>query len=423
MNTNFLKEKVEKLESVFSNILYLKPEDRLVTPNMSNLGDLRNAINSIFDENKCIDVLYTQNTDKQFFGVKINPSISSLDAVTILSTESPIRLVNYQIEFDSKLFDIGLDAAELTALTIYEISAMMDSSELFDNVRSAIDHDIVSNDDVVSIRDSINYAQLIIFAIKDTMYKLSSIIFKDSASDAIVNPAVQATNTAEALSSAKDKILSSISGLGESLRTPKPVILQWMFVMYRNMDTNSSIVKDTLVDAKAFTASKLETEEINKTITAINRINSSVLEASRNTDLPKFFENNNLSSLNEISIFKSLKKSGLRGIENDLYEYSMRVRNCDEPEEAYVIMRGINSRLGVLEDYIYSENLPEREREHWINISMQYRELRNVLAKKKLDRKQYGLFWDYSQKFDNVPTTNTPNASIDPDNVTQIQLR
>jgi hypothetical protein len=255
------------------------------------------------------------------------------------------------------------------------------------------------------------------------MYKLSSIIFKDSASDAIVNPAVQATNTAEALSSAKDKILSSISGLGESLRTPKPVILQWMFVMYRNMDTNSSIVKDTLVDAKAFTASKLETEEINKTITAINRINSSVLEASRNTDLPKFFENNNLSSLNEISIFKSLKKSGLRGIENDLYEYSMRVRNCDEPEEAYVIMRGINSRLGVLEDYIYSENLPEREREHWINISMQYRELRNVLAKKKLDRKQYGLFWDYSQKFDNVPTTNTPNASIDPDNVTQIQLR
>jgi hypothetical protein len=54
---------------------------------------------------------------------------------------------------------------------------------------------------------------------------------------------------------------------------------------------------------------------------------------------------------------------------------------------------------------------------------MQYRELRNVLAKKKLDRKQYGLFWDYSQKFDNVPTTNTPNASIDPDNVTQIQLR
>jgi hypothetical protein len=423
MNIELLPEKVEKLESVFVNILYLKPEDRIIAPNMSALNDLRAIINSIFDENKCTDVIYTLNTDKQFFGIRINPAMSSSDATIILSTDEKVKLVKYQIEFDSKLFDIGLDAAELTALTIYEISAMMDSSELFDNVRSAIDHDIVSNDDVVSIRDSINYAQLIIFAIKDTMYKLSSIIFKDSASDAIVNPAVQATNTAEALSSAKDKILSSISGLGESLRTPKPVILQWMFVMYRNMDTNSSIVKDTLVDAKAFTASKLETEEINKTITAINRINSSVLEASRNTDLPKFFENNNLSSLNEISIFKSLKKSGLRGIENDLYEYSMRVRNCDEPEEAYVIMRGINSRLGVLEDYIYSENLPEREREHWINISMQYRELRNVLAKKKLDRKQYGLFWDYSQKFDNVPTTNTPNASIDPDNVTQIQLR
>ena len=169
MNIEYLAEKVEKLESVFVNILYLKPEDRVVAPNMSNLADLRTIINSIFDENKCLDVLYTLNTDKQFFGIRINPAMSASDATVILSTDEKVRLVNYQIEFDSKLFDIGLSGDELVAITIYEIASMMDNTEIFDNLRALIDCNVVTNDDVISIRDSVNYAQLIIFAIKDTM--------------------------------------------------------------------------------------------------------------------------------------------------------------------------------------------------------------------------------------------------------------
>ena len=100
--TNELTEKIEKLESVFLNILYLKPEERIIAPDMSVLGDLKNAINSIFDENKCIDVLYTLNTDKQFFGIRINPAMSASDATVILSTDEKVRLVNYQIEVESK---------------------------------------------------------------------------------------------------------------------------------------------------------------------------------------------------------------------------------------------------------------------------------------------------------------------------------
>ena len=119
MTMLILAEKVEKLESVFVNILYLKPEDRVVAPNMTNLADLRTIINSIFDENKCLDVLYTLNTDKQFFGIRINPAMSASDATVILSTDEKVRLVNYQIEFDSKLFDIGLTGEELVYDNIY----------------------------------------------------------------------------------------------------------------------------------------------------------------------------------------------------------------------------------------------------------------------------------------------------------------
>ena len=396
MNIEYLAEKVEKLESVFVNILYLKPEDRVVAPNMSNLADLRTIINSIFDENKCLDVLYTLNTDKQFFGIRINPAMSASDATVILSTDEKVRLVNYQIEFDSKLFDIGLSGDELVAITIYEIASMMDNTEIFDNLRALIDCNVVTNDDVISIRDSVNYAQLIIFAIKDTMYKLSSMIFKDEPEDLLTNPATAATETGESLLSAREKIISSISGLGDTFRTPKPVILEWMFLMYRDMKINSGIISDTLNDAKAFTASRLEIAEIDKTLDAVNRIDSSIIE-SKNIDLNHFFEKKHLSSLNEISLFKSLKKNGLRGIENELYEYTMRVKNCTDADDAYLVMRGINNRLGVLEDYIYSEQLTDSDRRHWEEVAQAYRDLRVVLSKKKLEGKQYGLFFDYNK--------------------------
>lgn len=396
MNIEYLAEKVEKLESVFVNILYLKPEDRVVAPNMSNLADLRTIINSIFDENKCLDVLYTLNTDKQFFGIRINPAMSASDATVILSTDEKVRLVNYQIEFDSKLFDIGLSGDELVAITIYEIASMMDNTEIFDNLRALIDCNVVTNDDVISIRDSVNYAQLIIFAIKDTMYKLSSMIFKDEPEDLLANPATAATETGESLLSAREKIISSISGLGDTFRTPKPVILEWMFLMYRDMKINSGIISDTLNDAKAFTASRLEIAEIDKTLDAVNRIGNSIIE-SKNIDLNHFFEKKHLSSLNEISLFRSLKKNGLRGIENELYEYTMRVKNCTDADDAYLVMRGINNRLGVLEDYIYSEQLTDSDRRHWEEVAQAYRDLRVVLSKKKLEGKQYGLFFDYNK--------------------------
>ena len=396
MNIEYLAEKVEKLESVFVNILYLKPEDRVVAPNMTNLADLRTIINSIFDENKCLDVLYTLNTDKQFFGIRINPAMSTSDATVILSTDEKVRLVNYQIEFDSKLFDIGLTGEELVAITIYEIASMMDNTEIFDNLRALIDCNVVTNDDVISIRDSVNYAQLIIFAIKDTMYKLSSMIFKDEPEDLLANPATAATETGESLLSAREKIISSISGLGDTFRTPKPVILEWMFLMYRDMKINSGIISDTLNDAKAFTASRLEIAEIDKTLDAVNRIDNSIVE-SKNIDLNHFFEKKHLSSLNEISLFRSLKKNGLRGIENELYEYTMRVKNCTDPDDAYLVMRGINNRLGVLEDYIYSEQLSDTDRRHWEEVAQAYRDLRVVLSKKKLEGKQYGLFFDYNK--------------------------
>lgn len=401
MNTELVKNNVERLESVFRNIIYLKPEDRVITPDMSILGDLKDILNEIFNENHCIDAIYTRNTDKQFFGIRISPRMSPKDAITIMSTEDSIRLDKYQIEFDSRLFEIGLSADEITAITIYEIYAMMDNNTVFENIRACLDSHAIHNDDIIKIKDSANYAQLIIFALKDTMHKFSSIIYKHDEEELLSNVGIQIAGYEEEIVSALQKINAASAGLGETMRYGKPVILTWMFVMMKDIRNNRQIITDALKDAKTFTASKLEIEDINKTITAMDHLDMTIIESTRSMDLNKFFDQKNIGSLNEVSIFKNLKRNGLRGLEAELYEFSMKVKNCSTAEDAYLIMRGINARIGILEDYLANENLSDYDEKHWSDVCNRYKQLRDILANKKFENKSYGLFWDYSKVFDN----------------------
>jgi len=391
-----MNDKVMKLRSVFSNIIYSTPEDRVVSPSMSMLNDLRDAINDIFVENKCLEALYTLNTDKPFFGVKINPLINANDALVILSVDNKLKLEKYQIEIDSKLLDpaLGLSVDEIVAYVIHEISSIMDSSEIFDNVRACIDANLVNNDDILSIRDSVNYAQLIIFAIKDTMYKLASILFKDN-DEVLSNNAIQAFELGDDVISGKNKILNSDFTL-DTTKNKQTVILQWMFTMYKSMQTNSMIVIDALKDAKMCTGSRLDINEIDKCLDAVERIDMSTPFIENAVDLNKFFEQKNMSSLNELSLFKGLKRNGLRTIEDDLYEFSMKVKNCTSADDAFAILRGINSRLGILEDYLATEKIPENEKNHWERVAENYRALRVELAKKKFKEKSWGVFIDYN---------------------------
>ena len=392
MNIEYLSDKVEKVESIFNNILYLKPEDRIISPQANVVDDLKTILNEIFDENKCTDILFTLNTDKPFFAINVAPSMNGSDALTILTTDENIRLVNYQIEFDSKLFNIGLDSAELTALLLFEINSMMCNNEIFEKLRLLIDIKLLSIDDVIRIRESANYAQLMIFAVKDTLQKLGSVLLKDTAEE-LITPIIQATDLQNEIVSAKEKILASDVGLSDTLRTPVPVVLDWTLMVYSDIKNYKRMIQTTLTDAKAFTGSRLEKRELDACIDALNRIDTTI---SFNESVGNYLDNKNLGALNELSIFKALKKNGLRGLENELYEYKMRVKNCTSAEDAYLIMRGINSRLGILEDYLYNEELSDHDRKHWEEVAEAYRQLRVILSQKKFEDKQYGLFFDYS---------------------------
>ena len=76
-----------------------------------------------------------------------------------------------------------------------------------------------------------------------------------------------------------------------------------------------------------------------------------------------------------------------------------RTKSCETEEEAMYVLRGINTRLNILEDYLFNTpDLSDNERKRWEFLAIKYRELRNILAKKKImNKKQYGIFVDYNQ--------------------------
>ena len=404
---NDLSVIVDKIESVLLNIMYLKPEERIINPNMSILNDLKNLLNELFNFDTCDEVIYTLNTDKPFFGIRINLKMDSSTALLLLATDKEVNLnMKYQVEFDSKLFDIDLSAEELAAYLIHEISSIMFSNEAVDNTRALIDLELLANDDVVNLRNSINYSQLIIYALKDTLYKVSSLLFKNNPEDLIANKWIQAISLEDVILSTQQKIFNSVSGLSDSVKEPKTIILHWMLMIYKDIQHNSCIIKDALKDAKDFTGSKLDKIEIDKTLKAVDKIESGTLV--ENCSIVKAFNNKKLYPLAEISLFKSLKVNGLRSIEDSLYEFSLRLKNCDTEEDAMYILRAINTRLNILEDYIYNTpDLSDNERKHWELVAQKYRILREQLVKKKIaNKKQYGLFFDYDQ-LDYLDKTNS----------------
>ena len=112
--------KVEKLEQIFTIILHSRKDERLISPSSSQLGEIRDALNDLFKEYGtpilCTDVLYTLNTDCEFFGCMINPLYNYSDVLLILTGEGPVNATKYQLELDSKIWDVELDADELAAM-------------------------------------------------------------------------------------------------------------------------------------------------------------------------------------------------------------------------------------------------------------------------------------------------------------------
>lgn len=376
-------------------------QDMIFKPNVDEITD---TLNSIFPTKQCLETVYTQNTDKLFFGIMVLPMICDIDGPNIvLSNKTYSSLKRYKVEIDSKLFNIGLAADEIIAYLIYEITNLMFYIDVHvDELRMVIDSYMAQTDDRIELNNYMRCSSVMAFAIESGLHQLSTALNQDV--DALIsNEIVNQNNLFDSLIDGLKKIRSSVYGIGSTIHEPNLMQLKWAFELYKDVYHLGPMGIETLKDSKTHTGSKLLKDEVDKVIRSLERTDNYTIEEG--AKLFKKVEESGLfkeliTEAKSNGFISNLKRGGLRSIEDDLYEFTIRVKNADTEEDAYYALRQINSRINLLEEYltINEEQLSDTELNHWRSVANQYRSLRTSLSNKKIvHQKSYGLFYDYDQ--------------------------
>ena len=174
--------------------------------------------------------------------------------------------------------------------------------------------------------------------------------------------------------------------------------------MYRH------IAIKTLNNAKSLTASQLEKKEIEDVTKELKAIHvdpvreCTLIYESIQVESNYIFENEHKDTL-----ISKIQRKGLKGMEEDIFEYQMRINNVDTEEDAIHLMRQINSRMAVLDDYLYysSDQLSISQKNKWENVYHKYELLREELSKKT----KSSIAFSYSSVYF---TNITPSSTLIP---------
>ena len=379
-----MRQKLNYDFSEFRNILF---DIKMNGATASKLNNLKAELNSFFRDSTCLDVLYTDNTDKLFFGMAVIPKITGDDAIRILQSDEPLRLNQYYLELDSKIFSptLDMDSNELVAVLLHEVGHVVNDSKPIEQVRVAIDTYLAKNNEHFVITDSIHYRELLAFAIKDTVRKFSSMFEKEKDDELIADEFVTMYGYGQYLETAFDKIVRNSFNINRNVNN-KLIVLSWTLRLYKDVKLKRIAALRALNKGKALAASRLEKREIENVMRRLNRIDDEALIESVIDNLKAKYN----------ATIKQIKYKGIRAFEDDLYEYNMRVRNIEDEEDALYILRQINTRLAIIDDYVSTERLEEREQKRWFDLMDKFQKLRDDLSKKAIYKnKTYGIFVQY----------------------------
>lgn len=378
----FMNEKGKDIEELIAHIKKAKEiciseiAGKANLPVQSYLGDgafnglsyeevcskITDCLNRIFDKKTCAGTIVTDNNDNSIFGVIINPTISNVDLMSILLDPEPMELSRYQVEIDTKILKV-LDPSEIAAYILYNTECTV-SPDAIENVRLHITYILSKYAADIDIKSSINYSNILIFGIKDTIARNFDLICG-------IHEPIDSF-----LVLIRNKLNSHLSELTDLGKDPNMSILDWCLSVYKELKTEYKDAIERLKMAKDITGSKLRKDEMTRLIKSLERASQeSFTEASVRQELME---------AKGFSLFKGLKQNGLRSIEEDLYEYKVRAKNCTEQEDAIYILRCVNTRIAILEDYLATTpDLSASEVDRWRGVIDNYRELRAYISSKK----------------------------------------
>ena len=364
-------------------------EDRSFdTESNSILKEIQETLEKIFPNKMCVDLQLNHMSFGDIpFGIIVNPILGTDEEVgKILFTDEDMIITVYMMEIDSNIL-FNLDAEEIAAYIVEEIFGIT-NREIIPSFRALLDVTMYQTSKYLSstsINSEMNMMPIIQFGIKDTIRRIGSLIYKDEETIG-ANVFAKAFETTGILYSVVEKMRSGF-GAQEDTES-KTNILNWVLNTLCDIDTMYNQIKETLETASKYTSSVLIKNDIDMVLKQLEGFSANESTTSYRRS----------AIMESLPFFTKLKRNGLKQIEDDYYEFKVRTKNCDLQEDAIYILRQINYRLGILDDYVINADISDYERSKYTDLIYKFRDLREEVGKKAVKNKRnYGIFVDYDK--------------------------
>ena len=368
------------------------------------LSKIKTELNLFFRDFKCTEAILTCNTDNEFFGVQISPMFSYPErCMNIFIPENRDETFNhYLIEFDTKLFNGDFTARQIAALIIHDINKL-NTPNLLQDVIAAMDHISMCHGQTINYGYIKKNIPFFLFALQDTCRKMTSAFEFIPSGLVLADDFVRSYGLGKDYEDGMEAIKKCRNNLKEQICCTT-ITLNWFMQKYISLDKHiQKDICEDIRDAIKLTGSKLVRRLLEQTLDRFRK--------DRTADEKYYYSVLTESAKKKMSLASQIKYSGLKSLEDDIYEYRMRIKNVETENEAIYIIRQINNRMGIISDYLETEELSDLDRERFFKLYDKYDSLREELSKKSVyNRKMYGLFVDYNalqQMSNNSMTMNT----------------
>ena len=347
--------------------------------NKIELNKIKDCLNKIFPDSKCVDVIYTVNTDKMFFGIVTLPILSPNEILNIMTSDEDSKIATYKVELDSKLFceTIDLSVDEITALIVHEVARLVNDYYPINNARYLIDKAVLDYGITLKMSEYVPYIEIIGYGIKEAARRSVSIFENNYLVPYYLDETYELTDS---LRRAITK-LENKGNLWDTEVDNKSIIIKWVVRVYTDILKYRIMSLHTLEKGIQLTGSVLVVNEMKNMIKKLRRIDdySLMQEAS---SIINFFNDSKKANLSALDRFKA---NGIKNYYDDFYEIQFEVNNMDNDRgTAVALLHKINSRMSVIDDYISTERIDTQTKKRLTELYYKYDELRKNIAATKL---------------------------------------
>lgn len=347
--------------------------------NKIELNKIKDCLNKIFPDSKCVDVIYTVNTDKMFFGIVTLPILSPNDILNIMTSDEDSKITTYKVELDSKLFSetIDLTLDEITALIVHEVARLVSDYYPINNARYLIDKTVLDYGITLKMSEYVPYIEIIGYGIKEAARRSVSIFENNYLVPYYLDETYELTDS---LRRAITK-LENKGNLWDTEIDNKSIIIKWVVRLYTDILKYRIMSLHTLEKGIELTGSVLVANEMKNIVKKLHRIDDySLMQEASN--IINFFNSTKNATLNALDRFKA---NGIKNYYDDYYEIKFEYNNMDNDRgTAIALLHKINSRMSVIDDYISTERVDPQTKKRLIELYYKYDELRKNIATTKL---------------------------------------